>query len=508
MWVLSKEEMRFYDKHTIEKRGIPSKELMENAGRGCAQFLRNEILEVDGVVRDLGQKIIVFCGNGNNGGDGFVIARYLKQWEYEVEIVFTGRKEKMSPETRENYEECRRLDISIRPIHEEKDWKNAKIDLGNYDILVDAIFGIGFQGEVRGCYKGLFEIINQADLPKIAIDISSGTEADTGKAANAIISDYTLTMAAFKYGHFLGEGKEKAGEVLVIDIGIPEEVFLKYPPVGKLVTADNVKFPLRYKFSHKGNYGKIGIIAGSPGYSGAAVMSARAALRAGAGLVKLFHPAGMEAIFENALIEVMTHSIPLQKNKEIDCSMLFKQLKDLDGLLIGPGIGTSSQTGKMLSFLLENWKKTIILDADALNMISQNESLKKKLKGKLITPHIGEFARLTGEKISQLEADPIETLKEFAGKYDCYVLLKSSTTLFSDGKKIVFNITGNDGLSTGGSGDVLAGIIISFLGQKLDIENAAVSASYLLGATAEKLSETRNPASIIPTDIIEELFKH
>jgi len=508
MWVLSKEEMRFYDKYTIEKRGIPGKELMENAGRGCAQFILSEILEIDGVVRDLAQKIIVFCGNGNNGGDGFVIARYLKQWEYKVEIVFTGRKEKMSPETRENYAECLKLKIPIKTIQEEKDWKKAEIELENYDVLVDAIFGIGFQGEVEGFYKELFKIINQADLLKIAIDISSGTEADTGKAANAIISDYTLTMAAFKYGHFLEEGREKAGEVLVIDIGIPEEVFLKYPPAGKLVTADNVKFPLRYKSSHKGNYGKIGIIAASPGYSGAAIMSARAALRAGAGLIKLFHPTGMESIFETALTEVMTNPIPLLKNKEIDSSMLFKQLEDLDALLVGPGIGTSSQMGKMLEFLLENWQKAIVLDADALNLISQRENLKKKLKGKLITPHIGEFARLSGEKISRIHGDTIHTLKDFAGKYNCFVLLKSSTTVFSDGKKVIFDITGNDGLSTGGSGDVLAGIIVSFLGQKLDLENAAVSASYLLGATAEKVAETRNPASIIPTDIIEELFKY
>jgi ADP-dependent NAD(P)H-hydrate dehydratase / NAD(P)H-hydrate epimerase len=508
MFVLSKEEMYFYDKHTIEKIGIPGKTLMENAGRGCAEFITNEILETSGIVKNPDHKIIVFCGNGNNGGDGFVIARYLFENEYEVEVVLTGKIEKMSLETRENFDKCQKLEIPIEIINDRAGWESADIELDKYSIIVDAIFGIGFQGNVRGWLKEIFAIINLSTALKIAIDISSGIEADTGKAEDAIISDYTLTMANYKYGHFLGEGRNRSGSVLVIDIGIPSEVYTAFPPTGKLITADNVVFPVRSILSHKGDYGKVGIIAGSPGYSGAAIMASKAALRTGAGIIKLFHPPGMETIFETSLIEVMTHPIPTDENGKICPENLIEPLNDLDVLLMGPGIGTSPQTKHFLTYLMKYWQKPMLLDADALNIISANPELKSWLKNKLLTPHIGEFARLCGKQTVDIMADTIPHLKMFSAKYECSVLLKSSTTIFCNGQELVFDISGNDGLSTGGSGDVLAGIIISFLGQKLDMENAAVSASYLLGITAENLAETRKPASIIPTEIIDQLFKY
>ncbi len=507
MFVLSREEMYFYDKHTIEKVDIPGKKLMENAGRGCAEFILNEILQPAGLKKNTDQKIIIFCGSGNNGGDGFVIARYLTENEYPVIIALTGSEAKMSPETKENFTRCLELGIPVKKLTNQADWEAAKIDLNEYAIIVDAVFGVGFQGEVGGWYKELFTLINQSASLRIAIDISSGIEADTGKADDAIMADYTLTMANFKFGHLLGEGRKRSGEVLVIDIGIPEEIYVKFPPAGKLITADNVIFPERDRFSHKGTYGKIGIIAGSPGFSGAAIMASRAALRSGAGLIKLFHPQGMETIFETSLIEVMTHPIPEDING-IDLESFYLLLEGLDALLIGPGIGVSAGTEKLVEFLLLKWHKPLVIDADAINVIASNHKFKQMLKGRLLTPHTGEFSRLSGKSVNELQVDPVRFVKEFAAEHECSILLKSATTLFSDGREIMFNISGNDGLSTGGSGDVLAGIIISFLGQKLDVKDAAISASYLLGATAENLAEIRKPASIIPTEIIEELFKY
>ncbi|MBC8415731.1 MAG: NAD(P)H-hydrate dehydratase [Candidatus Cloacimonetes bacterium] len=507
MYILSREEMYYLDKYTIEKIGIPGKELMESAGKGCSEFIHQKLLKPH-------SKVAIFCGSGNNGGDGFVIARYLKNWGYKISIFLLGNPDKMSPETLENYESCRDLKIDITQIN------NAEIELSEFDLIVDAIFGVGLQGTIKGWSADLIEKINTSGKTVVAIDIASGVDTNTGQAEVAINADHTLTMANFKYGHFLEKGRERSGKVKVIDIGVPGELYEKFPPKAKLITDENVKYPERSPLSHKGDYGKVGIIAGSPGFSGAAIMASRAALRSGAGLITLFHPAGMELIFETQLLEVMTYTIPklpfsLSRRSETktergDKEGFFKKLNSMDVLLVGPGIGTSNETVKLVKTILQKWNKPLVIDADGLNILSENEDILKMISGKpvILTPHIGEFARLTKKEISEILTDPLEELNNFIKKYKCNILLKSATTVFADGENFIFDISGNDGLATGGSGDVLAGIIVSFLGQKLPLEDAAISASYLMGKTAEKLAETRKPASIIPSDIIEEIFKY
>lgn len=496
-YILSREEMYFLDKHTIEKIGIPGKELMENAGKGCSEFIHQELLKPQ-------SKVAIFCGSGNNGGDGFVIARYLKNWGHKTCVFLLGNPGKMSQETLENYQSCQDLEIDITQIN------NAKIKLSEFNLIVDAIFGVGLQGVVKGWRAELTKKINGSNKPVVSIDIASGVDANTGQAEVAIKADHTLTMANFKYGHFLEKGREKSGKIKVIDIGILDELYEKFPPKAKLITEENVKYPQRSSLSHKGDYGKVGIIAGSPGYSGAAIMACRAALRSGAGLITLFHPAGMEQIFETQLLEVMTYTIPKLPFVRGDKEGFFKKLNSMDTLLIGPGIGTSDETVKLVRTVLQKWDKPLVIDADGLNILSENEDIMKLISDKpvILTPHIGEFARLAKKEMSEILADPLEVLSNFIKKYKYNILLKSATTIFADGKSFVFDISGNDGLSTGGSGDILSGIIVSFLGQKLPLEDAAISASYLIGKTAEKLAEIRKPASIIPSDIIEEIFNY
>jgi len=495
MYVLSREEMYAFDKYTIEEIGVSGKELMENAGKGCAEFIRDQILQ------KLSAKVALFCGAGNNGGDGFVIARYLKEWNHEPCIFLLGASNKMSSETLENFQFCQELEIEIVSL----DNADFDYDLSECDLIVDAIFGVGLKGIIKVWRAKLIERINKSKTTIVSIDIASGIDANTGQAEVAVNADFTLTMANYKYGHFLGKGRERSGDTLVVDIDIPESVYIKFPPKASLITAENIVYPIRSRFSHKGDYGKIGIIAGSPGYSGAAIMAARSALRSGAGLITVFHPAGMEQIFESQLLEVMTFAVSEQNKQEF-----FEKLNLIDALLIGPGIGTEDETVEMLSEILTIWKKPLALDADALNILSENRELLEKIKNKavILTPHIGEFARLSQKSISEIQADPLKALDDFIQEYQCNVLLKSSTTILADSKNFVFDISGNDGLSTGGSGDVLAGIIVSFLGQKLNLKNAAISASYLMGETAERLAEIRKPASIIPSDIIENLFKY
>ena len=503
MIILSREEMYFIDQYTIEKIGIPGKTLMENAGKGCSESIREKFLKP-------GFKIAVFCGNGNNGGDGFVIARYLKKWGYFPTIFLVGNPDKMSPETSENYHSCLDLNIETHQFGDYEQWQNFDISLSYFNLLIDAIFGVGFRGTVRGWIANLIKDINGSGVKTIAVDIASGIDADTGQGEIAIKADHTYTMAAYKYGHFLGEGRQNSGFVQVIDIGIPAKIYHKFPPKAKLITSKNAKYPKRSSFSHKGDYGRVGIIAGSPGFSGAAIMAARAALRAGAGLITLFHPKGMELIFETQLLEVMTYSVPENEKGEILFDEFWKKLETMDVLLIGPGIGTSSQTTDFIKIILEKWDKPAVVDADGLNILASDSRIQNIISGKpiILTPHIGEFARLADKEISLILENPLRELEDFTRKHKTNVLLKSATSVFADGSNLIFDISGNDGLSTGGSGDVLAGIIISFLGQKSALKDAAVSASFLLGKTAEKLSKIRKPASIIPSDIIEEIFKY
>ncbi len=495
MFVLKREEMYAIDKFTIDKVGIPSLQLMENAGRGCSEFITDLIKPES--------KIAVFCGSGNNGGDGFVIARYLYNWLHVPKIFIMGSTDKMSPETFSNYDKCKKLGIKINIIEEEPD------DLSGFDLIVDAIFGVGFKGEIKGWRAEVIKKINSAGKTVVAIDIASGIDANTGQTIIAIEADFTLTMAAMKYGQLLGVGREKSGEILVIDIGVPDDVFNKFPLKGKLATDENVLFPYRSRFSHKGNYGRVGIIAGSPGFTGAAILASKAALRSGAGMITLFHPLGLETIFENQLLEVMTFTIPLPHFKE-DTEEFVNKLNSMDILLIGPGIGRSEEMVELIIKITKSWNKPLILDADALNIISDNKKILDDIAGKqvLLTPHIGEFARLCDATIDEIAKNTLRYLQDFVEKYKCNVLLKSATSIYCDEIEIVFDITGNDGLSTGGSGDVLAGIIASFVGQQLSLKDAAISASYLMGETAEKLAEIRKPASIIPSDIIENIFKY
>ena len=493
MYLLSRQQIYDCDRYTIND-GIPGKELMENAGRGSAEYIRDNIQSAG--------EIIIFCGNGNNGGDGFVIARYLCSWNYKVTVILTGKSEKMTSETLENYQSCRDMNITMKTIGSYENWQALKINISDFSMVIDAIFGVGLKGNLRGWIVQLIAEINDKSKLTIAIDIASGVDAENGSALSAIRAEYTLTMAAIKYGSVMEAGKWHSGKIIVINIGIPQEVINGKKPKSVLIDAESVILPERKGYYHKGNYGKIAIIAGSPGYSGAAVMSSRAALRSGAGLITLFHPQEMELIFEIHLLEVMTRVIP-EKAEEF-----IRQLEKFDAVLFGPGIGKSKEADTILEILIKEWKKPLVIDADGLNLLSSRKDLLAVLRDKniLLTPHIGEFSRLTGISTEDILLNPAEILMAFCQANKLKVLLKSSTSIFCDGEELAFCATGNDGLATGGSGDVLSGIIISFIGQGLSISEAATSASWVLGKTAEKLSMKRETRSIIPSDIIENLF--
>lgn len=497
MYVLSREEMRELDRYTIEQFGLSSPILMENAGRGCAEIIRSDYLQH-------GDKIGVFCGQGNNGGDGFVIARWLKSWGWSPKVFFVGDNARMSPETSTNRTLCTEMDIPIREIHNDEGL--SILAETRFDLIVDALYGIGLKGPLRGWCNNLIRTINAIHAKIVSVDIASGVDSDTGLAAEAIRADCTITMSSPKYGHFLGDGRTCTGRLVVVDVGIPSQIYDRFPPRGRL--QDTPDFPQRNPFNHKGEYGRIGIIGGSHGYSGAPVMAARAALRAGAGLVTVIHPPGMGDIFETQLLEAMTRKMPENSLGSLDRDEFSLLIRGMDVLLAGPGLRMGSRAVSIIRHLIDRWNKPMVLDADALNIMSEHREMLDHLAERpiVLTPHLGEFARLTGKKSSEVKNDIVGHLREFVDRYQTSVLLKTATTLFADPGGMVINIKGNDGLATGGSGDVLAGILVSFLAQRMPVHLAAPAASWLMGDTAEYLAEIRHTPSIIPSDIIENLF--
>jgi len=505
MYVLSRDEMKSIDKHTIENYQIPGRLLMELAGKGCFDKI-NSLIPIKA-------NIALFCGVGNNGGDGFVLARWLKNYKHSPMVFIVGNVKKMSIETEINHYLLKKMNIPVIYIENINDWENVvkehlRINKCRFDVIIDAIFGIGFKGQVPFLLSEIILKINELRGMKVAIDIPSGLDADNGFAEVVFRADYTLTMAAPKYGHFLGSGKDICGNMEIIDIGIPDTVYREVEPIISLAEENTFKLPSRYHTAHKGTYGKVAVIAGSTGYTGAAILACNAALRSGSGLIKLYHPAGLDYILESQLPEIITQSIPsLDNTKEIND--FINELNSNDVLLIGPGIRISQQTIILMDAITKLWQKPAVFDADAINIISQNSMWISRLHNKpiILTPHIGEFSRLMGISKEQLFDSPLFYVNEFVSKYQCSLLLKSSYRLYCDNTRTVLDVSGNDGLATGGSGDVLSGLIVSFLGQNCTLPDAAVSASYLLGKTAERCCETFNKISITPSLIINNLFK-
>ncbi|HOD18020.1 MAG TPA: NAD(P)H-hydrate dehydratase [Candidatus Cloacimonadota bacterium] len=499
-FVATSDQMRRVERVTMEEIGISSRILMENAGRSCAEMLDCRFKDV----MYLG--VAILCGTGNNGGDGYVLARWLDYFCYDVTIITTGEG-KISLDNLVNKQICEKLNIDIINWDDPNSRRAAKEELENVGVIIDAIYGTGFKGKITGPTAELIKEVNGLDKIKVALDIPSGVNADTGEAELAFIAHITFAMEALKPGHLLGKGRAYSGILRTLQIGIPS-MLLEIEGAAYLLDEKNAVFPERYKFSHKGDYGRVAIFAGSPGMTGAAFMAAQAALKVGAGLVTIFcHPDNM-LFYANKPYEVMIKPVPLSGKDTIDAEALSKELEKFDVLLVGPGCGISDYTHNLLSYLVSEWNKPGVIDADGLNTLALHPELVKQLGNKqmILTPHWGEFCRLAQTEMSALQKDCLKVLKNYVETNAVKVLLKSSTSVYCDGDYMFFNAKGNDGLATGGSGDVLAGMITGFLAQKLSPEQAAGTAAYYLGATAEKLADKQETFSITPTDLLDNMF--
>ncbi|MFO7553998.1 MAG: NAD(P)H-hydrate dehydratase [Desulfobacterales bacterium] len=507
MYLVTADEMREMDRLTIESFGLPGRILMENAGLGATRFFLERYKNIEN------KRIGIVAGRGNNGGDGFVIARYLAQKGMRVTVYLLSEKQKVEGDAAANLNLLFPLKIPVIEIPDPKSLSAHKTAMLHEAIWIDAILGTGLRSDVKGFYKKIIDFINQSNKPVFAVDIPSGLNSDTGQPCGTCIrADATATFAFAKTGHFLFPGADYTGNLKIVDIGIPPHIASNVGPLQHLLTPDLIRtvFQPRPLDAHKGHTGHLLVVAGSPGKTGAAAMTATSAMRAGAGLVTLGIPASLNAVLEVQVTEAMTEPLPETREGILGAASfnrIMDLLSDRKCLTLGPGLGTAPETKTLVYRLLQESKKPIVIDADGLNSLVGCTNILKNLDVPIVlTPHPGEMSRLTGTTAADVQKDRIRCARDFSNKYNVHVVLKGARTVIAhpDGR-VFINPTGNPGMASGGMGDVLTGIIGGFITQGHSPELAAHAGVYLHGAAADFLAENRGPFGYLATDVMNAL---
>lgn len=499
MRVFYSEEMRSIDRIAMEKYKIPGIVLMENAAIACVKEI--EKLYKDFVCPNVG----IFCGKGNNGGDGFAIARHLHNKGYNVTVFLTAG-DNILGDAFINFEILSEMGIKVINL------QNAPQSLDEFDLIIDAIFGTGFKGEVNGLCKDVINAINDSSVYTIAVDIPSGVNADSGEVKSVCIkADKTMTFAAYKAGLLMYPGADYVGELVVGDISVPKAAFDEMKSnisvIDKKFFIENL--PKRQKNSHKGDYGKVLVIAGSKGMTGAAYLSSQSAMLCGSGLVTLATPDVVNDILEVKTTEVMT--MPLKSCDGHISSLATEDIKNkldkVDAVLIGPGLGANDDIKEILKMLLNNSHIPLVIDADAINVLSDNaELLQDKNCEVILTPHDVEFLRISGLSKKEIESSRLAVCRDFAKKFDVTLILKGSHSIVTASDTMQYiNMTGNPGLATGGSGDVLSGIVASFVSRGISAPKAAAMAVYLHGICGDVASSKYGEESVIASSIMDSI---
>lgn len=490
LWV-NAAQMKAADQYTIQKLGVPSLELMEHAAQACVQVLEDEKVDLS--------HVCVVCGSGNNGGDGFAIARILQNNRYSVEIFCVGNPEHYTEETQE---QMRRLQEC-----------GGKITYGmpqedSYSVIIDAVFGVGLSRKVEGRYRQVIEQMNRMRGTKFAVDIPSGLSATTGCILGcAFKADYTVTFQLKKIGLELSQGRTMAGRVIVPDIGISTDSICEDQEIVRTAGKDIYRkmLPDRPEDSNKGTYGRLLVIAGSKGMAGAAYLNAHAAYMTGAGLVRIYTSSDNREILQTLLPEAIITTYE-EYNKE----ELLSLLTWADSVCIGSGLGMSRLSEKILKTVIEYVKVPCLIDADGLNLLAENKNYLNQMAERrfVITPHMKEMSRLTGTPVEELKADRIQILKDFISRYRITCVLKDSRTLIaSEEKGIRMNLTGNSAMAKAGSGDVLAGVISGWMVQGKEAEDAAELGTYIHGLSGDLAKFEKGVYSVMARDLIEYISK-
>lgn len=466
-YILSVSEIRQADELAIQEYGINSSLLMENAAHSSAEYVK----------KILGQnftetpKVLFFCGSGNNGGDGFALARHLVDFA-KIKVFWIGDEDKMSPETHLNFKSAMKIGIPIEKLKTEEDCRSIVLDS---NCIIDALIGVGGSENVRGLALEILKKLKNYQGLKIAIDVPTGLNSEIGKANEYCFeADYTITMFAIKKGMLFNDGPDKCGKILVASLGAPEIILQKIANKFVLEENDFIKiFPRRKRISSKFDYGRVLIIAGSRRYPGAASLVANSCIKSGTGLVLLattsFHPSLLPEVIQIPVSSTNDGSISLLALNELD-----EEIKRADVIAIGSGIGTNSETMKFVRKLVKNFAETkkMVIDADALKAFDQSFKFTPNV---VITPHTGEFASLIKHNRKEIEENIFDFAVKYAKEFNCILHLKYVPSISTNGETSFINPYGNPGMATGGSGDVLTGIIASMLARGLTtIESAAV----------------------------------
>ncbi len=492
MKIYNTEQVRRADSYTIQNEPISSLYLMERAATSAFNWIRNKFKKKT--------TFSIFCGAGNNGGDGLVIARLLQQAGYSVRVYEVQFSRRSSEDNLINKARLQDLKIPIITLFSDSDF--SKIEYGN--VIIDAIFGSGLTQSVKGWIGELIAELNNQPIKRIAIDIASGLFVENNDENTGIIfmPNFTLTFEFPKLAFMFPSNDEFVGEFMVLPIGISEEYIFLEPTKHFTIETFTAKIILkkRSKFDYKGTYGHALIMAGSSGKMGAAVLAVKAALKSGTGLVTAHIPNSGNDIMQISVPEVMTwtdyQSAFLSELKETD---------SFSSIGIGPGIGKKKETQQLLHLVLKTYKKPMVIDADALNILSENkEWLKLIPKGSIITPHLGEWKRLVGESVGGYSQ--LESAKLFAEKYSINLVLKGAhTAVVCSNGEVFFNTTGNPGMATAGSGDVLTGILTGLLAQRYKPLQAAILGVYIHGLAGDIALKKESRESLVASDIINHL---
>lgn len=490
LWV-NAAQMKAADQYTIQKLEVPSLELMEHAAQACVQVLEDEKVDLS--------HVCVVCGSGNNGGDGFAIARILQNNRYSVETFCVGNPEHYTEETQEQMHRLQECGGKITYGMPQED---------SYSVIIDAVFGVGLSRKVEGRYRQVIEQMNRMRGTKFAVDIPSGLSAATGCILGcAFKADYTVTFQLKKIGLELSQGRTMAGRVIVPDIGISTDSICEDQEIVRTAGKDIYRkmLPDRPEDSNKGTYGRLLVIAGSKGMAGAAYLNAHAAYMTGAGLVRIYTSSDNREILQTLLPEAIITTYE-EYNKE----ELLSLLTWADSVCIGSGLGMSRLSEKILKTVIEYVKVPCLIDADGLNLLAENKNYLNQMAERrfVITPHMKEMSRLTGISVEELKADRIQILKDFISRYRITCVLKDSRTLIaSEEKGIRMNLTGNSAMAKAGSGDVLAGVISGWMVQGKEAEDAAELATYIHGLSGDLAKFEKGVYSVMARDLIEYISK-
>ena len=502
MRVLNSAQMREADRRTIDDIGIPSLVLMENAGR-------QTVAAMEAVHSDLSERqVAVLCGRGNNGGDGFVVARTLAQRGVDVSVFLLGRVADVRGDARTNLEILGRLGITVVEVADSQAWELHFSEVSDCTLIVDAIFGTGLNAPVSGLIESVVADVNASGIPIVAIDLPSGLSADSPEPIGpSIEAGLTVTLAAPKLPLVLPPAEMRAGDIVIADIGIPGEVLESVEgPRVDLLTRGSMRELItpRAADSHKGDYGRVLIVAGSPGKTGAAHLSAIGALRSGAGLVTIATPASCQQVIAAMAPEYMTEALS-ETADGIDADGVDRVLEwARDVVAVGPGLGAAASTREFVRQLVDRATMPMVIDADGLNAFAGDPDRLAGREGRdvIITPHPGEMGRLVGMSTDEVQSSRLEVARNFAVAHHVYVVLKGHRTLIATpDDKIFINPTGNPGMATGGTGDVLTGMIAAWLAQLLDAEAACKLAVYLHGMAGDLAEADEGEVSMTAADV-------